>query len=428
MVDGLGRLKGKQYEASVLLDRLASGALRPEVCAYVFATDLAMTPADGFALASWSDGYGDVRLQPAADARLLPWLPRNAVVFADPVAADGRVLPVAPAAVLQQQINALGVHDLEARVGLETEFVLYRGTLDEVAADGFRDLVPVTFDNRDYSLDQPQKVRAFAQRLQSMLALAEMPVEAVKLEGAPGQIEVTFPYGYSEAACEQHVLFKHAVRVIAEDAGLAATFMAAPSDDVGSGLHLHVSLWRGNEPLLGHPEDTDQLSKPGRHAVAGLLEVLPDLAPLYAPYVNSYKRYREHSFAPTRFSWGWDNRSCAVRVVGHGPGLHLEVRLPGADANPYLALAATLAAARYGIENALELPPPCSGNAYQDDSTRAVPATLEEAVRAFEASAVAAALFGPDVVAHYSAAARAELRAHHRRVTDVEIARGFAQA
>ncbi|PYC77275.1 glutamine synthetase [Streptomyces tateyamensis] len=286
---------------------------------------------------------------------------------------------------------------------------------------------PVTADNRDYALDHPRELVRYTAKLTAAMAGAGHPVEAVKTEGAPGQVEVTFPYGEPVAACEQHVLLKHAARAVGERMRLLPTFMAAPADRVASGLHLHVSLWQGDLAVLADRERPGELSDLGWQVVAGVLEGLPDLAPLYAPNVNSYKRYRPHSFAPTWFTWGWDNRSCAVRVVGHGSGLHLEIRLPGADANPYLALAAVLAAARRGIEGGLKPPAATTGDGYRDHADAAVPTTLREALRLFEASTLAGDLLGAEVVAHYASLAQAELRFHDARVTDVELARGFAQ-
>jgi glutamine synthetase len=430
VADGQGRLKGKEYDASVFLERTADGSA-PEMCAYVFATDVEMRPVDGYALTSWDAGYGDVRLVPDMDtARLLPWLPHTAVVLADVLGRDGRQLAVSPRTMLSRQLDALAERGLEARVGVETEFVLHHGSLAEAADRGFSGLTPVTWDNRDYSLDHPRDLTRFSRRLRSALAGAGRPVEAVKTEGAPGQVEVTFPYGDATAACDGHLLFKHAVRTIADRCRLAPTFMAAPADGVGSGCHLHLSLWQEGRPVMAEDDGghgTEELSALGRAAVAGLLEALPQLAPLYAPNVNSYKRYQEHSFAPTSFTWGRDNRSCAVRVVGHGDGLHLEIRLPGADANPYLALAAALAAVRHGVDRELRPPAPCTGDAYRDRTAPPVPRSLHEALPAFQHSRLAADLIGGDVVAHYAGAARIELDVHRTQVTDVERRRGFAQ-
>ncbi|MEU6233034.1 glutamine synthetase family protein [Kitasatospora sp. NPDC047058] len=425
-VDVQGRLKGKAYDAQVLLERLGSGRISPEVCGYVIGTDLGMTAPQTGAF-SWDSGFGDVMLLPDTQhARVLPWMPGTAVVLADPI-ENGWPHPLAPVTVLDEQLVQLAGLGLSAAVGIETEFVAYEGTARDAAAAGWRGLGPATWDNRDYALDQPGPVAGFGRHLARVLAQAGLPVEAVKLEGAPGQVEVTFPYGDARAACRQHVLFKHAVRAVAEEHALAPTFMAAPATGTGSGLHLHISLHRDGEPVLGEDPDATGLSELGGQAVAGLLEVLPVTAPLWAPYVNSYKRFADHSFAPTLFTWGRDNRSCAVRVVGHGRGLHLEVRVPGADANPYLALAAVLAGIRHGICAALKPPPPVSGDSYLDDEATPVPVSLSAALDDFEISALADGLLGRRATEHLAAVARMDLRHHNRHVTDAELARGFAQ-
>ncbi|MGF1425531.1 glutamine synthetase family protein [Kitasatospora sp. LaBMicrA B282] len=427
-IDLQGRLRGKTFPAAGVVEQLLDGTMHMEGCGYLLATDLGMVAADTW----WRDGYPDVSLAPdARTARVLPWVPHTVLVLADPLDVVGQRLPIAPGTVLREQLTALARLGLELRVGLESEFVVYHAPdEDQVQQQGARARArrPVTGPGRDYALDVPEKVAQFLARLTSALAGAGLPVEAAKLEGAPGQLEVTFPYGDATAACEQHVLFKEATRSYAARRHMAATFMAAPDDSTGSGLHLHLSLWRENRPVLAHPDRPEDLSPLGEHAVAGLLGALPDLMPLLAPYVNSYKRYRDHSFAPTRFAWGRDNRSCAVRVVGHGPGLHLEVRLPGADAQPYLLVSAAAAAARWGIEQHLAPPAPVTGDAYRHTTAPLVPLSLGEAVDAFEASTLAVELFGEQVVAHYALAADAELRFHERHVSDLEVARGFDQA
>ncbi len=422
-VDVQGRLKGKAYDPAVLLERVSS----PEMCGYVFDTDLGMS-ADGGALASWGNGFGDVALLPDfATARLLPWLPRTALVSASPM-FGGWPLPVAPTTLLDEQLTLLAGHGLSLKAGIETEFVVYEGTARDAATAVYQGLRPVTWDNRDYALDQPARLADFTRRIRQALAGAGMPMEAVKLESGPGQVEVTFPYGDVTAACLQHVLFKHATRAVAEECGLASTFMAAPATGVGSGLHVHISLYRDDEPVLGSGRDDTTLSELGEQAVAGLLKVLPQTTPMWAPYVNSYKRLADHSFAPTRFTWGRDNRSCAVRVVGHGRGLHLEVRLPGADANPYLTMAAVLAGIRHGIEARLKPPQASTGDAYRNAAAPPVPAHLTSALDVFEGSALAAELLGSEKVAHLAAIARLDLAHHSAVVTDAELVRGFAQA
>ncbi|MFJ3217279.1 glutamine synthetase family protein [Kitasatospora sp. NPDC086801] len=428
-VDVQGRLKGKEYDAAWLVDRLRSGRLAPEMCGYVLGTDLAMTPASSGPF-SWASGFGDVGLLPDTKrARLLPWLPGTALVLAEPI-GGGWPHPLGPGTVLNEQLHRLAGLGVVPAVGIETEFVLYEGTARDAAAAGWRGLRPAVWDNRDYALDQPPVVREFGRRLREVLTGADMPVEAVKGEGGAGQIEVTFPYGQALAACEQHVLFKHAAKTIADEAGLTASFMAAPSTGVGSGLHLHVSLhdFDGRTMLASDPADGTELSELGEQAVAGLLTVLPDTAPLWAPYVNSYKRLQPHSFAPARFTWGHDNRSCAVRLVGHGRSLRLEVRLPGADANPMLALAAVLAGVRHGVEAGLKPPPATRGDAYLNREALPVPQCLAEALAAFETSALAGELLDEPVVAHLARVARLDLDHHAARVTDAELERGLTQA
>ncbi|MFJ2778197.1 glutamine synthetase family protein [Kitasatospora sp. NPDC087315] len=428
-VDVQGRLKGKAFDARVLLERLRSGGISPEMCGYVIGTDLGMTaPKTGEF--SWENGFGDVALLPGlSSARVLPWVPGAVVVFAAPV-EDSWPHPLAPATLLTEQLTRLAGLGLSAKVGVETEFVLYEGAARDAAAAGWRGLRPVTWDNRDYALDLPGPVADFGRRLRQVLAEAGLPVEAVKAEGAHGQLEVTFPYGSVTAACEQHLLFKHAARTVADEQGLTASFMAAPATGVGSGMHLHVSLHDvdGLPVLTSDPEDGTALSELGEQAVAGLLAVLPVLGPLWAPYVNSYKRFADHSFAPSRFTWGRDNRSCAVRVVGHGRSLRLEVRLPGADANPYLALAAVLAGIRHGVEAGLKPPPATSGDAYQNLNAPPAPQSLAEALAAFETSELAGDLLDELVTAHLARVARLDLDHHSARVTDAELERGLTQA
>lgn len=322
-----GQLKGKRYGARHFMDRVAEGGA--EMCKYILATDIDMTPHEGFDLTSWNSGYEDVAVVPDLKTlRRVPWMLRTALVLGDAVGPDEQPLDVAPRQMLRDQLTQLAAHGLHAQVGLETEFVLYRGTYTKTTPVGPGGLVPVAENNLDYALDHAPALDRYFRRLQGALARAGMPVEAIKTEGAQGQIEITFPYGAALSACDRHLVFKHAVRTLAGRAGMTATFMASPETGVASGLHIHVSLTRSGNAMLPTPDG--ELSLIGERAVAGLLSALPALAPLYAPNVNSYKRYVPGSFAPTRMTWGFDNRTCAVRVVGHGNGLHLEVRLAGA--------------------------------------------------------------------------------------------------
>ncbi|WP_246095973.1 glutamine synthetase family protein [Streptomyces botrytidirepellens] len=407
LTDMAGRLKGKTFDAGVFLDRIAdSGA---GMCAYVLATDVDMNPLPDFDLSSWDTGYGDLHLVPDLNTiRLLPWSSGTVLVHAD-ASINGRPVSVAPRQMLRRQLDELSQRGLHAKVGLETEFVVYRGRLDHARIGSHQKRQPITARNRDCSLDHDARTHSFLSTLQTSLREAELPTEAVKIEAGHGQLEVTFPYGKPLDAADGHIAFKHAVRRIATDTNLTPTFMAVPDPGVHSGLHMHLSLWNDHGPTLMNSDGT--LSTQARHAIAGLLTVLPELAPLYAPTVNSYRRYKPDTFAPTTYSWGHDNRTCAVRVTGQGQGLHLELRLPGADANPYLGLTAVLAAIQHGLDQEdLLLPPPSTGSAYTGDAPP-VPNSLADARAVFRDSALARKLLGDDVVDHYVCALGAEISA-----------------
>ncbi|MFH9969285.1 hypothetical protein ACH4PR_49960, partial [Streptomyces mirabilis] len=325
--DLMGRLKGKSFDALHFLTQLPAGS---EMCAYILASDVNMTPLDGFGLTGWHEGYGDLRVVPDLGAiRRLSYLPGTVLVFGDALDHNGYRIPVAPREMLRQQIKYLADLGWEVRVGIESEFLLYRGSAERSRRAGYRDLRPVSPHNLDYALDHPPNLCAFFGALRDALHQADAPVEAIKTEGAPGQIEVTWPYGDAMRACDTYTVHKHAVRAIASQQRMTPTFMAAPETGIGSGLHFHVSLWRDSEPAFetafgaGIPEALEQ-------SIAGLLDALPEMAPLYAPYPNSYRRFAPHSFAPTTFTWGLDNRTCAIRVAGRHKDTRLEVRLPGA--------------------------------------------------------------------------------------------------
>jgi glutamine synthetase len=413
--DMRGCLKGKAFNAPVFLERMAGGA---EMCSYLLATDSDMNSIDGFALTGWEQGFGDFLVTPDLDtARMLSSRTGTAIVIGTPFHHDGTPVQVAPRHMLQIQLDRMRDLGYEVRVGVESEFVLL--------SQGASGLVPAWNQNLDYALGLPPAVGDFSRPLSDAMTDAGIPYEAFKTEGAPGQAEVTFAYGEALAACDHYAVFRLLARDVAGRDGLIPAFMAAPQTGIGSGLHLHVSLWTEHgDPGFAHHRGED-LPPLMVHAIAGLTSVLPGLAPLYAPTLNSYKRYRPRSFAPTRYNWGIDHRGCAVRVTGHGKGTHLEVRLAGADANAYLALAAYVAAMAAGIEEKLTLRPACEGDADQDRSGEPVYADLAEALQYFEHSPTATSLFGKDVVEHYAHAARAELDWHRGHVTDTEQLRGI---
>lgn len=415
--DMMGRLKGKRLNALTFLDRIAIGRHVSEACAYILATNVGMDPLGGFDLTGWDKGFQDLGMVADLDTlRVLPYLPGVALVHCDAVQPDGTPLEVAPRRMLRTQLDRLAELGFEARVGLESEFVLCDG------------LQPVAPHNLDYGLDHPPVLSDFLQYLEDCLPEVGVPVEATKTEGAPGQVEITFQYGPALAACDDYTVYRQTVRHLAKRHGLTATFMSAPFTGVGSGLHLHLSLWRDGKPAFAAASG-EELPATMRHSIAGLLSKMPHLAPLYAPNPNSYKRYATaHSFAPQYMNWGHDNRGCAVRVTGHGDGTHLEIRLPGADANPYSALAASLASIVHGLTEKLTPPDPCQHDAYADRQAPPVRRDLAEALSYFDGNNFAETALGAEVVRHYATAAENELAEHRRQVTDVERERGFDRA
>ncbi|MGP4046842.1 glutamine synthetase family protein [Streptomyces sp. 2A115] len=413
--DMQGRLKGKTFSAPVFLERMTSGA---EMCSYLLATDTGMNPLDGFELTGWKQGFGDFLVTPDLNTgRVLSTRRSTAIVIGAPFHHDGTPVTVDPRHMLHAQLDRMRGLGYEVKTGVESEFVLF--------SKWDSGLVPAWSENLDYALDHPPDISDFSRHLSDAMTDTGIPYEAIKTEGAAGQTEVTFEYGDSREACDDYAVFQLLTRDVAGRDGMVPAFMAAPQTGTSSGLHLHVSLWNEHgDPGFAHDRGED-LPPLMMHAIAGLISVSPNLAPLYAPSHNSYKRYQPHSFAPTRYNWGIDHRGCAVRVTGHGTGTHLEVRLAGADANAYLVLTAYLAAMAHGIEEKLTPRPPCEGDAYQDRSTVPVYADLAEALQHFEHSPIADSLLGKDVVQHYAHAAHAELDWHRRHVTDTEQRRGI---
>ncbi|MET9915116.1 glutamine synthetase family protein [Streptomyces sp. NPDC006476] len=410
-----GRLMGKLFNASVFLERMTGGA---EMCSYILATDVDMTLLDTFDFTGWDQRFGDSLVIPDLDqVHMLPHRPGTALVFGTPVHDDTSPVEAAPRRLLTTQLDRLRHLGSEVKAGIEAEFVLY--------TNGPGGRAPAWTANLDYALNHPPELSAFLHHLTQALTDAGIGYEAFKTEGAAGQCEVTFPYGDALAACDHYTVFRHIVAHIASRYGMTAVFMAAPQTGVASGLHLHLSLWdEHHKPVFAHRR-TEDLPPVMAHAVAGLISALPHLAPLYAPTINSYKRYQPHSFAPTRYNWGYDHRGCAIRACGHGAGTHLEVRLAGADANAYLALAAYTAAIAHGIEEELTPRPACDHDAYQDQGSIPLYPDLAEALTYFEHSTIAHLLLGQDVIRHYTHAAQAELTWHRRHVTDIERQRGI---
>ncbi|MBN0045436.1 glutamine synthetase [Streptomyces actuosus] len=423
--DMQGRLQGKRFAARFFLDEVLHHGT--EGCNYLLAVDADMNTVDGYAMSSWDRGYGDFVLRPdPATLRRVPWNPGTALMIADLAWDDGSPVTAAPRQILRRQLERLASHGLTAQVGTELEFIVFRDTYEQAWDTGYRGLTPVNQYNVDYSILGTGRVEPLLRRLRNEMAGAGLTVESAKGECNPGQHEIAFRYAEALVTCDQHAVYKTGAKEIAAQEGVSLTFMAKYNEREGNSCHIHLSLAdaEGNNAMARGGEDPGGMSELMRHFLAGQLVALRDFSLLYAPGINSYKRFQRGSFAPTAVAWGYDNRTCALRVVGHGRSLRFENRVPGGDVNPHLAVAGMVAAGLHGIEQKLELPEPCAGNAYAADFAH-VPTTLREAAELWETSPLAKAAFGDEAVGHYRNMARVELDAFDAAVTDWELRRSF---
>ncbi|MFE1912734.1 glutamine synthetase family protein [Streptomyces anandii] len=423
--DMQGRLQGKRFAARFFLDEVLHHGT--EGCNYLLAVDTEMNTVDGYAMSSWDRGYGDFAMHPdLATLRRVPWNPGTALAVADLAWHDGTPVAAAPRQILRRQLERLAEHGLTAQVGTELEFIVFKDTYEQAWDAGYRGLTPANQYNVDYSILGTGRIEPLLRRLRNDMAGAGLTVESAKGECNPGQHEIAFRYDEALVTCDQHAVYKTGAKEIAAQEGVSITFMAKYNEREGNSCHIHLSLADadGRSVMAGAPGDPHGMSEVMRHFLAGQLAALREFALLYAPGINSYKRFQPGSFAPTAVAWGHDNRTCALRVVGHGRSLRFENRLPGGDVNPHLAVAGLVAAGLHGVEHKLPLPDPCPGNAYAADYEH-VPATLREAAELWENSAIAEAAFGAEVVAHYRNMARVELDAYDAAITDWELRRSF---
>jgi glutamine synthetase len=421
--DMQGRLQGKRLSSEFFLDEVAEHF--SEGCNYLLAVDVDMNTVDGYAMSSWDRGYGDFVLVPdMATLRHLPWQPGSVLVLADLTWLDGKPVVASPRQILAAQTARLAERGLVALAGTELEFVVYQDSYEQAAARGYTDLTPANQYNVDYSILGTARIEPLLRRIRNEMAGAGLYVESAKGECNLGQHEIAFRYAEAVTTCDNHSIYKTGAKEIAAQEGMSITFMAKPNTREGNSCHIHLSV-RGADgaPVLAGDNEYG-LSKLGEHFLAGQLAALRELTLCYAPNINSYKRYVPGSFAPTSVRWGPDNRTCALRLVGHGPSLRAENRTPGGDVNPYLAVAAMIAAGLNGIDQELTLEPPVTGNAYDDNTVR-VPANLRDALDLWENSELARRSFGAEVVEHYANYARVELAAYDAAVTDWELRRCF---
>jgi glutamine synthetase len=418
--DHYGRLLGKRFDAEMFVDEiLKSGA---HACDYLLTVDMEMDPVSGYRFANWELGYGDFHLVPdLATLRVASWLDKTALVLCDVKSEKTHALvEVAPRSILRRQIGLLNELGFESFAATELEHYLFRTSYRDAAKSGYRDIEPAGWYLEDYHILQGTRTESFHGAARRHLKLSGVPVETSKGEWGKGQHELNVRYAEALDMADRHVVFKQCLKELAEAAGMSLTFMAKPfSGQAGSSCHIHFSLWRDGKNVFEKGND------PFRWFLGGWMAHVPELMVFYAPTVNSYKRYVDASWAPTRLAWSYDNRTAGFRVVGDGPGLRIECRIPGADCNPYLAFAAALASGLDGIRNKVE-PPECFvGDVYAAKNLARVPYTLEQAVDLFSASDFAKRAFGAAIVEHYAHFYRTEMAAFNASVTDWERNRYF---
>jgi glutamine synthetase len=427
--DHQGRLMGKRVTGRFYLDHV-SGADGFEACDYLLATDVDMVPNPGYAFANYDRGYGDVRaVVDPSTIRLCGWLDRTALVLCDLTdVVSGAPVAVAPRSILRAQADRAAEAGFTALMASELEFFLFRESYDEVFDSGFRALTPSSLHNQDYDLRQTTRDEWLIAQIRRHLEAGGVPVEFSKGEAESGQHEINLRYAEAVEMADRNAVFKHAVKEIAQLNGRAATFMAKYAfDKVGSSGHIHSSLVRAADgrSAFHDPDATSHMSDTFRWYLGGLMATARELSLLWAPTVNSYKRYQPGSWAPTAVAWASDNRTVGFRVVGHGASMRIENRIPGADVNTYLAFAGTIAAGLHGIANRIEPPQALAGNGYEATGVPRIPSTLVEAIELWRGSTFARDAFGAEVHAHILNTAEQEWLAFNRTVTEWERRRNF---
>ena len=426
-VDMQGRLMGKRFHARHFVD----GAWNEtHCCNYLLATDLEMETPGGFASASWQTGYGDYIMKPdLSTLRPAPWLEGTVLVLCDVLDHHGHPVPHSPRAILKRQVERLKDMGFDTAVATELEFYLFEKDFETLRKEDFRDLAPISGYNEDYHIFQTTKEEHILRPLRNHLYAAGSPVEGTKGEAGPGQGELNIRYASALLTADYHTLAKHAIKEVAWQQNASVSFLAKwhPAYS-GSSSHVHQSLLKDGKPAFFDESDPLGMSSLMKHYLAGLLTYAPDYTYFLAPYVNSYKRFAKGTFAPTRTIWSVDNRTAGFRLCAAGTNaVRIECRIGGSDLNPYLAIAAQLAAGIKGIAEGLELPPPAEGDTYEGDSGF-IPRNLRDARTALLESSMLRAAMGDDVVEHYARAAEVEMEDFDRVITGYELARGFERA
>ena len=419
LTDMQGRLMGKRMHAAHFVDDVVEHGA--EACNYLLAVDVEMNTVEGYAMSSWDQGYGDFVLKPDLSTLIeVPWQEATALVLCDLEWHDGRPIVASPRQILRAQLERLKKLGWTAQAGTELEFLVFEDSYEEAWDRKYTNLTPSNRYNVDYSMMGTAKVEPLLRRIRNSMYKAGMQVEDSKGECNFGQHEINFRYSDALTSADRHVIYKNGAKEIAAQEEMAISFMPKYDEREGNSCHVHLSITddKGKNVFEGNKDIFDQF-------IAGLLASVRELTVFLAPNINSYKRFAAGSFAPTTVAWGEDNRTCAIRTVGHGPGRRLECRAPGADVNPYLVLSALIAGGLHGVENKLKLEPMLEGSGYAAEDKPQLPRTLHEARDLLAGSKIAKDAFGKEVIDHYLNMARVEIETFDAAVTDWERVRGF---
>lgn len=422
--DSLGRLVGKRFTGRYFNEHVATDGTH--CCNYLLTVNMEMDPMDGYQVANWEAGFGDFLMRPDLDSiRLIPWQVATALVICDYERNDGKLVSEAPRSTLKRQLERLTNQGMVCNIASELEFYLYNTTYPEAFASGYRHLPPSSDYRIDYHTMQPARDEGLFRAVRNFMNQARVPVESSKGEWGRGQHEINFIYDRPVFMADMHTVFKQGLKEITAQHGKAVTFMAKPSmTEAGSSCHIHVSLSRNGENLFWDKEGQSG-SKLFRQFLGGLMKYSPELCYFFAPTINAYKRYQPGSWAPTKMAWANDNRTVGFRVVGQGASFRIENRMPGADANPYLAFSATLAAGLAGVEENLDCGEAYFGNAYIDQTLASLPSSLADAAHSLNNSKMARATLGDEVIDYHVHSACLEVQAFANSVTDWEKSRYF---
>lgn len=429
LVDMQGRLMGKRFHAQNFIDFSYE---ETHCCNYLLATDLEMATPEGYASSSWAQGYGDYVMKPdLATLRTVPWLDGTVMVLCD-ILDHHHHKPIShsPRQILKRQIERLEELGYTIKAATELEFFIFEKSFDEIRKNNFRDIEPVSGYNQDYHIFQTSKEENVMRPLRNHLYAAGIPVENSKGEAERGQEELNIRYDEALMCADHHTIAKHATKEIAWQQGHAVSFMPKWDHEmVGSAAHVHQSLWQGDEPAFFDPKDELGMSKVMKHYMAGLIKYSPDYTFFLAPYINSYKRFSSGTFAPTKAVWSVDNRTAGFRLCAESTkAIRIECRIGGSDINPYLAIAAQIAAGIRGIEEGVECSAPVAGDVYAMENAPDIPRTLRDAAITLKDSDMLKEAFGEQVVLHYVRAAEIEQEEFDKVVTDWEVARGFERS